>query len=143
MFGFFKRKPEPQQNKPRGPLVAIIEDETDLVHILKFSLEAAGYSVITAEDGEAGLEMVRQRRPALIVLDIKMPRMNGYQVLAQLHQDEALASVPVIVMTSLANDENISDEDWARKLEVARFLAKPFPPEAIVEAANEVLAAKE
>lgn len=143
MFGFFKQKPEPKQDAAQGPLVAIIEDEKDLVHILKFALEGAGYGVITAEDGETGLELVRQRRPALIVLDIKMPRMNGYQVLAQLHQDEALASVPVIVMTSIANDENISDEEWARKLDCARFIAKPFDPEAIIEAAKQVLAPKE
>lgn len=144
MFGFFKRKPEPQQQpESQGPLVAIIEDEQDLVHILKFSLERAGYAVITADNGETGLELVRQRRPALIVLDIKMPRMNGYQVLAQLNQDAELSSTPVIVITSVTSEENISDEEWARKLEVARFLTKPFEPEAFVEIVKQVLAPKE
>lgn len=144
MFGFFKRKTEPEpQSESQGPLIAIIEDEQDLIHILKYSLEGAGYGVITAQDGETGLEMVRQRRPALILLDIKMPRMNGYQVLAQLHQDEALAPIPVIVMTSVANEEDISEEEWARRLDVAKFLAKPFPPEDIVKAVREVLAPKE
>ncbi len=143
MFGFFKRKPAPQPSEPQGPLVAIIEDEPDLVHILKYTLDKAGYHVITADNGEAGLNMIHQCRPEIILLDIKMPRMNGYQVLAQLHQDAALSSIPVIVMTSLTADEDISDEAWARKLDVARFIPKPFEPQTMVEAVKQVLAPKE
>lgn len=144
MFSFFKRKAEPakKHDEHKGPLVAIIEDEQDLAQILKFAFEAEGFGVMTAQNGEVGLAMVRDRKPAVILLDIKMPRMNGYQVLATLHQDPSLAPVPVIVMTSVASEENITDEEWAKRLGVARFLSKPFLPEAIVKAVREVLAEK-
>ncbi|MEN6625877.1 MAG: response regulator [Candidatus Sumerlaeia bacterium] len=144
MFSFFTRKAAPakKHDEHKGPLVAIIEDEQDLAQILKFAFEAEGFSVMTAPNGEIGLAMVRDRKPAIILLDIKMPRMNGYQVLATLHQDPSLAPVPVIVMTSVASEENITDEEWAKRLGVARFLSKPFLPEAIVKAVREVLAEK-
>ncbi len=144
MFEFLRRKPAaPAEPAPRPPdarpLIALIEDEEDILQLLTMAMEQAGWEVAVARDGILGLELVRRRRPDLVVLDIKMPRMNGYQVLTRLHLDSTLVRIPVIVMTSQAAGEKLSDEEWARRLRVNRFISKPFSPEQMVELVREEL----
>ena len=134
LFGKNKRAKE----RDGRPLVAVVDDEPDLCALLRAALENRGYAVATAFDGEAGLALIRQRRPSLIVLDIKMPKINGYQVLAQIQQDAELARIPVFVITSLDEEKEFSEEEWAKRLNVARFVAKPFDPETVAAAAAEV-----
>ncbi len=143
MFGFFRKQAPPPAAPAGPPLVVVVDDEEDICEMIAVGLRAAGYEVAVAHDGEEGLELIRSRRPALLVLDIKMPRMNGYEVLTHLQQDPALASLPVFVITSLTSDDipgetaSMSDEEWARRLGVRRFFSKPFPAETIADAARE------
>ena len=138
----FRKKKE--SAPPAGPpLVAMIDDEQDLCRLVAIALEHHGYAVASAYDGEAGLALIRQRRPALVLLDIQMPRMNGYQVLTQMQHDPELARLPVIVMTSLDAQKEFSEEEWARRLGVARFLAKPFDPWELITMLRTLLLLKE
>src|SRR5262245_46414689 len=91
IFGRVKKA----ESRDKQPLIAVVDDETDLCLLLQTSLEARGYVVATANDGEEGLSLIRERRPSLVVLDFKMPKMNGYQVLAQMQKDPQLAPTPV------------------------------------------------
>jgi DNA-binding response OmpR family regulator len=130
-----------RSSSARGqPLIHIIEDDQDLCHVLRMVLEHEDYAVRCAHDGVEGLEMIRARPPRIVVLDIKLPRLNGYQVLAEIQKDSRLAAIPVIIITSLSSEENHTDDEWAARLGVRRFLSKPFDPAVLVEAVNEALA---
>ena len=113
------------------PLVVMVDDEPDLCQLMELALRARGYAFATAHDGRAGLELIRERRPTLVLLDIRMPIMNGYQLLALLQQDPKFARVPVFVMTSMDSERQFSDEEWASRLGIARYVSKPFDPEAV------------
>jgi CheY-like chemotaxis protein len=135
MIKRWRKKDKPADN----PLIAIIDDEEDLCQLLKLALVHKGYEAVMAFDGEAGLALVRSRHPSLILLDIKMPRMNGYQLLARIQQDPALAGIPVIVMTSLADDGEKTAQQWAASLGIVSFIPKPMDPEIIVQAIQDQL----
>lgn len=83
-------------------LVLIVDDDADNREILQMSLEAEGYSVMTAEGGAAALARLREgARPALILLDVMMPVMSGWQVCEECAKDPALASIPVVIVSAL------------------------------------------
>ena len=127
--------------KEDHPLIAVIEDEEDLCKLIRLALEPHGYTVAVAHDGLAGLELIRAQRPALIVLDIKMPNMNGYQMLARMQQDPELAGIPVVMLSSVTGEvSEKSDEEWAKSLKVCQYISKPCDPIQVVEAVNSQLA---
>jgi CheY-like chemotaxis protein len=131
---FFKRH---DQNKDADQAqIVIIDDEEDLCQLLKLALKMQGYQVAVAHNGEDGLALIRLHRPAMVVLDIKMPRMNGYQVLARMQQDSTLADISIVVMTSMTNESEKSDEAWAADLGVRQFVTKPMDPDVILQAAQ-------
>lgn len=137
MWKFWRKKPKVEERTE--PLVAVIDDEVDLCHLLRVALDAQGYQVQTATDGQSGLELIRSCRPDLVLLDIKMPRINGFQVLARLQEDSGTSDIPVIVMTSLTAGEDPSQLEWARRLNVKAFIEKPFDPEQVVELVKKTL----
>lgn len=126
-----KQEPESSSSKP---LVIMVDDEQELCVIMGVALVAEGFDFASRNDGESGLELIRERRPQVAILDIKMPKLNGYQVLATMQQDPELCNIPVIVMTGMTEETDTSDEEWARKLGVRRFISKPVTPEKIIEA---------
>jgi CheY-like chemotaxis protein len=136
---WWKRAEKSPQDSSR-PLVALIDDDGDLCTVMGCHLEPLGYETAAAYDGESGLELIRARRPAAVVLDMVMPRMNGLQVLAHLQSEPELASIPVVVVTSLTDGPH-QDQEWKRKLGVERFISKPCDPGVIVRAVQELLAA--
>ena len=80
------------------PLVVMIDDEEDLCHIVELTLAQYGYAVEKAHDGEAGLELIRARRPGLVILDIKMPDVGGLEVLNQIKKQNK--EIPVILLSA-------------------------------------------
>lgn len=118
----------------------MVDDEQDLCEIVRLSLESIGCTVLSANDGEAGLALIRARRPSLAILDIKMPKLNGYQVLTRMQQDPVLTGIPVIVMTSLTDGTPTTNEQWATKLGVLHFISKPMDPLEIVRVVKDQLA---
>ncbi len=118
--------------------VLIVDDEPDIVLFVRIVLEQAGHTVRTAADGEAALASVRAQPPDAIVLDVMMPKVDGWTVLSQLKTDpdDAIRTVPVVMLTAL-----VADEDQVRGgIEGAiRYLAKPVSSDALVEAVDRVL----
>jgi DNA-binding response OmpR family regulator len=87
--------------------ILIIEDETTLQRALSEFLTAEGFEVINALDGEEGLDLAKEKNPDLILLDIILPKKDGYEVLAEVKKDEKIGKVPVVLLTNLESAEDI------------------------------------
>lgn len=104
------------------PRILVVDDDSDLVHALRLRLRASNYEVTTASDGYAAIASAKKERPALIILDLGLPVGDGFVVLDRLQNIDALASVPVIVLS--ARDPQ-SNEERALKAGAAAFFQKP------------------
>ena len=111
-----------------APLVLVADDDPDILALVAFRLERAGYAVVTADNGEEALALARERLPALAVLDVMMPRLTGYQVTKQLREGEATKDIPVILLTA-----RVQEADVARGFEVGAddYIKKPFSPQEL------------
>src|SRR5690348_16889585 len=105
------------------PLVQVVEDAGVQVMLTRLHLERAGYQVVAARDGREALEQVHDQRPDVILLDVELPGLNGFQVLDRLRSDPATRSIPVIMLTAHAKDAVLFDE-WAAERDA--FMTKPF-----------------
>jgi CheY-like chemotaxis protein len=113
--------------------VLIIEDDNDLVGVLRLRLEAAGFNVQAAQDGEAGLDKVRTFNPDVVLLDLVMPRLDGIEVGRRLRADPATRDLPVISMTAL-NEPGM--EERLHEVGIDDIVRKPFDPQSLVELLN-------
>lgn len=119
------------------PKLAIIEDNTALSEMYRFKLEHAGFAVRTAADGEKGLVLAKEFQPDLILLDLKMPNMNGDEMLAELRQTDWGSDMRVIILTNISKDEA---PHGLRFLHVDRYIVKAHhTPQQIVDVIREVL----
>jgi signal transduction histidine kinase len=116
-----------QEGPEDAPLVLIVDDNADLVAFLRRQLTGQ-YRVETAGDGVRGLELARKTRPSLIVLDVMMPRMDGYEVCRQLKRDAGLAAIPVILVTAKAGSEAIVE---GLEIGADDYVTKPFSTEEL------------
>ena len=116
--------------------VLVVEDEPENRLLLRVVLTSEGYEVAEAEDGPAALAAAREHRPDLILLDVMMPGMNGYAVLEALRADAATRSVPVIMLTALAQR---GDVERAAEMGVAGYVTKPFEPADLLHTMEEAL----
>jgi DNA-binding response OmpR family regulator len=117
-------------------MILVADDEPGLREIVRVNLEAEGYRVLEAADGIEALQAVEQAHPDLLILDIAMPRLDGWQVLHRLEAQPATAGLPVLVLTARA-----SEEDVLRGLEegAVQYITKPFYPEDLVASVKIVL----
>jgi DNA-binding response OmpR family regulator len=118
------------------PKILLVDDEPNIQKLLRASLAARGYQVLVASDGEEALELARLECPDLVLLDLKIPKISGWDVLTGLKANEKLHKTPVIIMTGAANP---SDEDKARSMGAVGCLAKPFTPDELMHEINLVL----
>jgi len=130
--GIFGKRNGGQAPSTNPNLIVMVEDELDICEIVGHAFRSRGYQFKAAHDGQAGLDMIRSMRPALVLLDIQLPVMNGYQVLAVMQQDPGLADIPVFVMTSMDAEHQFSEKEWAARLKISRFISKPYDAEAVV-----------
>ena len=107
------------------PRVLVIDDEAPIRLLCRVNLEAAGIEVSEAEDGKSGLDVARAERPDVILLDVMMPGMDGWQVFEQLLQDQSTSKIPIVFLTARAELR-----DQARGLELGGvdYVTKPFNP---------------
>ena len=111
--------------------ILIIEDEEILSGLLKKKLASLGYQVLEAEDGEQGLKLMRETMPDLILLDIIMPKMGGFEVMEAMQKDENLKKIPVII---ISNSGQPVELDRAKKLGAKDWLIKTeFDPQDVVD----------
>lgn len=120
--------------------VLVVDDEIYIVHILDFSLGMEGYEVLTALDGEQALEKARSESPDLIVLDIMMPKLDGYETCKLLKADEATRDIPVILLS--AKGRNV-DQKVGFEVGADDYITKPFSPRKLVERINSILGQSE
>lgn len=106
---------------PDKKLIMLIEDDKFLSSLVKARLEKEGYLVAQAFDGAEALEMLKQKRPDLIVMDLIMPRVSGFEVLESISLDPEINKIPVIILSNLAQD---SDIEKARRLGAVEFFVK-------------------
>lgn len=123
---------------PERPTVCVIDDEREVCDLIRMMLESRGFACCISHDGECGLACVRKVHPVLIVLDMKMPKRNGYQVLLELRQDEETHSIPVMVLTGVTQETGRTDEEWRRSVGVDAFLTKPFDPDRFLAKVEEL-----
>lgn len=107
--------------EPKNKTILLADDEQFIVIAYKDGLERAGYTVVVAHDGQEALEQAQATKPDLILLDLIMPKMNGFEVLKSLKLDANLALVPVMVLTNLSQS---NDEEEARNSGAVDFVIK-------------------
>lgn len=113
-------------------LVLVADDEKDIAEIVCEMLEGEGYETVQAHDGEETLRMIRSRRPGAAVLDIKMPGIDGLEVIRRLRQDPDLKALPIVVLTATRIIRELEEE--FRQLKVHSWMAKPFEPDQLIAA---------
>ncbi len=116
--------------------ILVVDDEIYIVHILDFSLGMEGYEVLTALDGEQALEKAKAEKPDLIVLDIMMPKLDGYETCKRLKADDETKQIPVILLS--AKGRNV-DQKIGFEVGADDYITKPFSPRKLVERINSVL----
>jgi two-component system alkaline phosphatase synthesis response regulator PhoP len=116
--------------------ILVVDDEIYIVHILDFSLGMEGYEVITALDGEQALEKARAEKPDLIVLDIMMPKLDGYETCKMLKAEADTKDIPVILLS--AKGRNV-DQKIGFEVGADDYITKPFSPRKLVERINAIL----
>jgi len=117
--------------------ILVIEDQEDNRKILRDLLTSADFEVIEAEDGEAGLAAAATHRPDLILMDIQLPGLDGYEATRRLKADAALRAIPVIAVTSYALG---GDADRARAAGCDAYISKPYSPRQLLAKVREHLA---
>ena len=120
-----------------GKLVLVVDDEKDIAEIVSELLQGEGYRTAEAYDGRQALEALRRQRPDGVVMDIKMPVLDGLEVIRRARADPALASLPIVVLTATRVVEELEEE--FRQLKVRHWITKPFEPEELVRTVAEAL----
>ena len=116
--------------------ILVVDDEIYIVHILDFSLGMEGYEVVTALDGEQALERLKVEKPDLIVLDIMMPKLDGYEVCKAIKSEPETRHIPVILLS--AKGRNV-DQKMGFDVGADDYITKPFSPRKLVERINQLL----
>jgi CheY-like chemotaxis protein len=114
--------------------ILIIDDDRLNTTLIKFTLAQEGYEVILAGDGKEGLEQVEQENPNLIILDIQMPNMNGYEFMTELKSIQGFETTPVIMLTANENMEDVFKVEG-----VKGYFVKPVEPKALIEKVTEII----
>ena len=116
--------------------ILVIDDELNLRKLIRANLRARGYQVLVADEGETGLKLVELERPDLILLDLRMPGMSGWDVLMALKTGQKLKKIPVVIMTAAMLEE---DAYKLRSMRAAGILLKPFSVDELLRQVTQVL----
>jgi len=116
--------------------ILVVDDEAALVEMLALRLEANDYIVLTAGDGQEGLEKARKELPDLIILDLMLPKMDGYKVCRMLKFDEKFKKIPIILFTARAQE---ADVRLGEEVGADAYLTKPFEPVILLAKIKELI----
>ena len=116
--------------------VLVVDDEPDVLLLCRVNLEFEGYEVLEAADGEQAMTQVQAHRPDVVLLDVMMPKMDGWQVLAAIKSDAVLADIPVVMLTAKVQDQD-QIRGWSQG--AADYITKPFSPLALSQVLQDVL----
>ena len=116
--------------------ILIIDDDCNMLKLAKHNLEKEGYTVLTSDSGSEGLIMARKEMPDLLVVDLLLPKMDGYSVTRMLRYDEKFKRLPIIMLTGKTTDKG---RDLGQQVGVDVFLSKPYQPAVLLEKIKELL----
>lgn len=120
-------------NKKR---ILLVDDEKDMVYAVALQLEANNFEVLQACDGQEGLDKARNEKPDLIILDLMLPKIDGYKVCRMLKFDEKLKQIPIILFTARAQE---SDRKMGEEVGADAYITKPFEPRVLLGKIKELL----
>jgi len=116
--------------------ILVVDDEPDVIEIVRFRLEKDGYTVLSAEDGRAGLTAAIEKSPDLVVLDVMMPGLDGFEVLFQMKNHPKTKDTPVVMLTAKTDMSSIS-KGWG--MDVDNYVTKPFNVDDLAKTVHNVL----
>jgi len=114
----------------------VVDDEPDIVEVIKQRLQGAGFEILIAEDGYKGLELARKEKPDLIILDLMLPKIEGYKVCRMLKFDKEFSYIPIIILTARSQPV---EEEIGYSTGANLYLTKPFDGSLLVEKVKELL----
>lgn len=116
--------------------VLVVDDSPTDLHVLSRYLEAGGHQALTAVDGDQGLAVARSERPDLILMDVVMPGLNGFQATRKISRDPATCDIPVVIITTKDQE---TDREWGMRQGARAYLVKPVTEAQLLRTVNEVL----
>ncbi|MGD2117063.1 MAG: response regulator [Chromatiales bacterium] len=116
--------------------ILIVDDSPTEMHILKSAVEADGHVVITAENGETGVERAISEKPDLILMDVVMPGMNGFQATRKISKNAETASIPIVMVTT---KDQRTDKEWGLRQGATAYLVKPVKKQELIEKIASIL----
>lgn len=133
--------PQPAAGRPSqgcvlAATVLVADDDTDILRFVEINLRLEGFEVVTARDGTEALAKAVAVRPDLILLDVRMPGIDGYTICARIRADAGLAAVPVIIVTA---NYGSAEAEAARRVGANDFLVKPFLPATLLDMAKAMI----
>jgi len=120
-----------------GRKVVLIEDERNIIEAISFILAREGWEVKTHSNGHDALDVVRARRPDLVILDVMLPGKSGFDILQEIRHDAELAATPVLMLTARGQDK---DREMAERAGADRYMTKPFSNAEVLEAVRTLVA---
>lgn len=120
----------------QGKKILVVDDEPNIVRSLAYILKKEGYDVSTAGDGEQAMDMVRDSKPHLMILDVMMPRKNGYDVCRAVKSDPELMDIHVIMLTAKGQE---GDREVGLSTGADEYISKPFSPKHVVSKVKEII----
>ena len=121
---------------PVAKRVLVCDDDPVILRLVQVNLELEGFEVLMADNGERAVEVATQEHPALVILDIMMPRLDGYQTCERLKAQDETKDIPVVFLSAKAQQ---SDIERGRAYGVAEYLTKPFDPNDLVDVVKRLL----
>ncbi|MCK4537935.1 MAG: response regulator [Candidatus Krumholzibacteria bacterium] len=116
--------------------VLVVDDEINITQILEFSIGSEGYEVLTASNGEEAIDKARREQPDLIILDIMMPKIDGYEACRILKANPITKNIPVVLLTAKGRD---IDKRLGYEVGASDYIIKPFSPNKLIERIHELL----
>jgi len=116
--------------------ILLVDDEKDLVRAVTFRLELEGYKIIQAFDGQEALEKAKKEKPDLIILDLMLPKINGYKICGLLKTNSRYRMIPIIMFTARAQE---ADQRLSKEAGADAYITKPFEPAALLDKIRELL----
>ena len=116
--------------------IVIAEDERDIRDLITFTLQFAGHEVISAANGAEAVEAVRREKPDIVLMDVRMPRMTGYEACRHIKADEATQDIPVVFLSAKGQEAEVKEGLEAGAMD---YILKPFAPDQLVSRVQEIL----
>jgi DNA-binding response OmpR family regulator len=116
--------------------ILIAEDDRDIRELIAISLTYAGYEVVSASDGQQAVDLTIEEKPDLIMLDVRMPRLTGFQALEQIKEQPEFEDVPVVILSAKGQETEIQS---GLDLGASQYILKPFAPDELIEKIRQIV----